>query len=140
MMLKALLPALVAMSAASAALADPDPYLGAAVLADERAQIIDLHPHYRGDPAEGSNGLKAVRAITRYRLDREKPLTLPTSDTKSGAQGTAVNGTGESQNGSQVLSGDNASGSGSTGQSVQGGSNGSGSSGSRSSPGGPMGR
>ncbi len=139
MKLQAIIPALALLGAASCAFADADPLLGVSVHADERAEIIDRNPQYRGDPAPGSNGAKAVRALTRYRLDREKPLILPTSDTKSGATGTPVNGTGELLNGSQVLAGDNASGQGSTGRAPteEGGSN---SSNSKASVGGPASR
>ena len=120
------------------ATADPDAYLGTTVRSIERAEIIDPNPHYRGDPLPGSDGVKAVRTMTRYRLDREKVVIIPSTDPQTGRPGVPANGTGELLNGSQVLAGDNASGSGSTGQAQLGeSSNAASSSNSRATLGGP---
>ena len=68
--------------AAAALLAAPalatDKGLGLITQNNVAAMVVDLNPSYAGVPIEGSNGMLADNAITRYRTGRVKPL-LPLS-------------------------------------------------------------
>ena len=61
--------------------------LGLIVQNNVHAQLVDLNPEYAGIPAEGSNGLKADTAMTRYRTGRVQPLLPFTASTSVGAAG-----------------------------------------------------
>jgi len=75
--------------AATAAVAGPDPDLGATVRGNVASQAIDIDPHYAGIPAEGSNGRRAADALIRYETGKLKPLLRTNGKTDVGAQGGA---------------------------------------------------
>jgi type IV pilus biogenesis protein CpaD/CtpE len=83
--------------AAAGLLATPaaaqDAGLGMVVQNNVNAQLVDPNPAYAGIPIEGSNGLKADTAITRYRSGRVAPLQNFSGNTNIGGAGAGASAT-----------------------------------------------
>lgn len=67
-----------------------DRALGLIVQNNVNAMLVDPNPVYAGIPIEGSNGLKADTAITRYRTGRVQPLQNFSGETSIGAAGVGA--------------------------------------------------
>lgn len=85
---KALLLVGATMLAAPAAAQDSG--LGLIVQNNVNAQLVDPNPAYAGIAIEGSNGLKADTAITRYRSGRVQPLQNLSGNTSVGGAGAGA--------------------------------------------------
>ncbi len=87
-------PLLGLLLAGAALLATPvlaqDRGLGLVVQNNVHAQLVDPNPAYAGVPIEGSDGLKADTAITRYRGGRVQPLQPFTGAANVGAAGAGA--------------------------------------------------
>lgn len=66
-----------------------DRALGLIVQNNINAMLVDPNPEYAGVPIEGSNGLKADTAVTRYRTGRVQPLMSFSGATNVGSTGGA---------------------------------------------------
>lgn len=69
-----------------------DRALGLIVQNNINAQLVDPNPVYDGVPIEGSNGMKADTAITRYRTGRVMPLQTVLGTSVIGGAGGAGGG------------------------------------------------
>lgn len=78
-----------AMLPAAPALAQ-DGGLGLVIQNNVHAMLVDPNPAYAGIPIEGSNGLKADTAITRYRTGRVQPLQDLSGKTNVGGAGAGA--------------------------------------------------
>lgn len=84
---------LVAAALLAAPAAAQDRNLGLVVQNNVNAMLVDPNPVYAGIPIEGSNGVKADTAITRYRSGRVAPLQSFSGNTNIGNAGAGASST-----------------------------------------------
>lgn len=80
----------VLLAAAAPAFAGQDAVLGTSVQANIVAMTVDLTPEYAGVKMEGTTGILAADAISRYRNGQVKPLLPLSGRSELGVAGAAA--------------------------------------------------